>query len=250
MDKIKAAGVYKNALSHGAYAQDFVLPWENEQDFVDLHKGLRDELEPDGPSEEEVVLGVAGLYWKKRRLTIGSQLSYRHHPDAAALTKAGESGWSGVGEYLQSTSCVMQSMRDAFRRIAITHATVLQSAYDRVHARLAKPEFVPAASDNPDKYADLRKESQVRRENEQMDALIEALNAIATNNITPVLKIFENQDIEQSLAERAFRPDIIEREVKIAALIDKQIEKGLAQLVHLKEYKRLYKKKLVTGPTV
>ena len=65
MDKIKAAGVYKNALSHGAYAQDFVLPWENEQDFVDLHKGLRDELEPDGPSEEEVVLGVAGLYWKK-----------------------------------------------------------------------------------------------------------------------------------------------------------------------------------------
>ena len=83
-----------------------------------------------------------------------------------------------------------------------------------------------------------------------MDALIEALDAIATNRITPVLKIIETQDIEQNLAERAFRPDIIEREVKVAALIDKQIEKGLAQLVHLKEYKRLYKKKLVTGPTV
>ena len=250
MDKIKAAGVYKNALSHGAYAQDFVLPWENEQDFVDLHKGLRDELEPDGPSEEEVVLGVAGLYWKKRRLAIGSQLAYRHHPDAAALTKAGEGGWSGVGEYLESTSCVMRSLSDEFRRIALIHIGVLQSAYDRVQARLAKPEFVPAAGDHPDKYADLRKESQARRANDQMDALIEALDAIATNKITPVLKIIETQDIEQNLAERAFRPDIIEREVKVAALIDKQIEKGLAQLVHLKEYKRLYKKKLVTGPTV
>jgi hypothetical protein len=186
----------------------------------------------------------------KRRLTIGSQLSYRRHPDAAALTKAGESGWSGVGEYLESTSSVMRSVSDEFRRIALIHVSVLQSAYDKVHARLAKPEFVPAAGDNPDKYADLRKESQVRRANDQMDALIEALNAIATNRITPVLKIIETQDIEQNLAERAFRPEIIEREVKVAALIDKQIEKGLAQLVHLKEYKRLYKKKLVTGPTV
>ena len=30
--KAKPAGVHKNAFSHGAYAQDFVLPWENEQD--------------------------------------------------------------------------------------------------------------------------------------------------------------------------------------------------------------------------
>jgi hypothetical protein len=42
----------------------------NEQDFVDLHKALRNELEPDGPAEEEAVLGIAGLYWKKRRLTM------------------------------------------------------------------------------------------------------------------------------------------------------------------------------------
>ena len=136
MDKIKAAGVYKNALSHGAYAQDFVLPWENEQDFVDLHKGLRDELEPDGPSEEEVVLGVAGLYWKKRRLAIGSQLAYRHHPDAAALTKAGEGGWSGVAEYLQSTSSEIGDLSDQFRRMAKTHA-----AFCRPHLKECRRDW-------------------------------------------------------------------------------------------------------------
>ena len=88
------------------------------------------------------------------------------------------------------------------------------------------------------------------RENDQMDTLIEVIDEIGTDIIIPAMKIVENQDIEQSIAERVFRPDVIEREVKIGALIDRQIEKGLAQLVHLKEYKRLYKKKLVTGPTV
>ena len=245
MVKTKAAGVYKNVLAHGAYAQDFVLPWENERDFVDLHKDLRDELEPDGPSEEEVVLGIAGLYWKKRRLTIGSQLSYRRHPDAAALTKAGERGWSGVGEYLESASTKMQGVSDGFRSMALSRAGILQSAYARISEKLAKPESTPAApaSENPDTNGDLRKELQARRATEQMDALIEALYSIG-------LKINEYQDIGESLAERVFRPDVIEREVKVGALIDRQIEKGLAQLVHLKEYKRLYKKKQVTGPTM
>ena len=81
-----------------------------------------------------------------------------------------------------------------------------------------------------------------------MDALIESLNRIGDRVITPTLKRIEYDDIEQSFAERIFRPDVIEREVRIGALIDRQIEKGLAQLVHLKEYKRMYKKKQVTGP--
>jgi hypothetical protein len=76
--------------------------------------------------------------------------------------------------------------------------------------------------------------------------LTKALSTIGTSVITPVLMLIENQDIEQNIAERAFRPDIIEREVKVVALIDRQIEKCLAQLVHLKEYKRLYRKKQVT----
>ena len=46
--KTKSAGVHKNALTHGIYAQDIVLPWEIEQDFVDLYEGLRNEFEPDG----------------------------------------------------------------------------------------------------------------------------------------------------------------------------------------------------------
>ena len=45
----------KNALSHGVYASDVVLHWENEQDFRDLLENLRAEFCPTGASEEEAV---------------------------------------------------------------------------------------------------------------------------------------------------------------------------------------------------
>jgi len=123
--KTEAGSVRANALSHGVYAQDHVLPWENKQDFFDFHNALREELEPDGPAEEEPVLGIASLYWKKRRMMIGSQLAYRRHPNAAALSEAGKGGWRGVGEYLEATSGKMQSVSDAIRSMALAHARVL-----------------------------------------------------------------------------------------------------------------------------
>jgi hypothetical protein len=252
MVKTKAAGVYKNALSHGAYAQDFVLPWENEQDFVDFHKGLRNELEPDGPSEEEVVLGIAGLYWKKRRLTIGSQIAYRRHRNAAALTKAGERGWSGVGEYLESTLSKMETVRDAVGSMAKTQVKAVQTSLAKATETMARLESSPEANEKLDGYGEARKEAQIAREKEKLEVLRGLTNAmtdIGAGVVVPALKMLENQDVEEGIAERIFRPDVIEREVKVGALIDRQIEKGLAQLVHLKEYKRLYKKKQVSGPT-
>ena len=48
----------KNALSHGVYANDVVLPWENEQDFKYLLESIRAEFCPSGASEEEVVFDI------------------------------------------------------------------------------------------------------------------------------------------------------------------------------------------------
>ena len=36
----------KNAISHGFYSSDVVLPWENQQDFDDLLQALQDEYCP------------------------------------------------------------------------------------------------------------------------------------------------------------------------------------------------------------
>ena len=40
----------KNALTHGVYAQEVVLPWEDAQAFDNLHEELRRDLEAFGLS--------------------------------------------------------------------------------------------------------------------------------------------------------------------------------------------------------
>ena len=72
---------------------DLVLAWEIEQDFVDLHESIRQELNPVGSLEDIAVLDIARLHWVKRRLNVGAQLAYHRQTDAPALQP--EEGWQG-----------------------------------------------------------------------------------------------------------------------------------------------------------
>jgi len=55
----------KNALIHGVYASDVLLPGESEENFSELYNAFRGELNPESPLEEEAVLDVARLHWLK-----------------------------------------------------------------------------------------------------------------------------------------------------------------------------------------
>jgi hypothetical protein len=79
----------KNALSHGAYSSEVILPWENAQDFKDLHEELREELFASGRSEEETIFDLACLHWKKRRLNVAFQLAARRDAHFSKLVDAG-----------------------------------------------------------------------------------------------------------------------------------------------------------------
>jgi hypothetical protein len=57
-----------NAMRHGAYAKDRILPGENLEDFIALLNGLRLELAPQGTMQDENVSEIAELQWKKRRI--------------------------------------------------------------------------------------------------------------------------------------------------------------------------------------
>src|SRR3981189_1277064 len=124
MRKLKPS---KNALTHGLYASDVVLPWEKEKDFKDLHESLRKEFGPQGASEETAVFDLARLHWKKRRLNIGSQLAFHGQPDAAALAEAGNGGWQGIAKYLESTSGDGDRFVDGIRAMARSHVATVQT---------------------------------------------------------------------------------------------------------------------------
>src|SRR5690242_15662263 len=57
-----------NALKHGAFAREVVLPGESRQEFEELHRSLLEEHAGDGPLEEDTILSIAKCMWARRRL--------------------------------------------------------------------------------------------------------------------------------------------------------------------------------------
>jgi hypothetical protein len=222
----------KNALSHGAYSRQVVLPWEDEQDFNDLYEELREELSPNGRSEEEAVFDLACLHWKKRRLNIGSQLAFLRDRDISALTDAGRrNGSEGIAEYFaktldnnESTRDTMRSMNRAMRELVVPVNGLATKHIQRM-----------LASDGTNQES---KQSGVA-ELEKLTVLMTEMKA-AAGIIGAGLRLIESYGLDERPCERAYRPDLMERELKVLADIDKRIEKAIARLVTLKEYKRLY----------
>ena len=66
----------KNALTHGLYAREATLPWEDQKAFAAYCDAIRDELNPVGPLEEEVAREVAELQWRKQRIILGWLLQF------------------------------------------------------------------------------------------------------------------------------------------------------------------------------
>jgi hypothetical protein len=60
-------GGKKNAITHGAYAKDLLLPDESPEEFERLHRGLIEEWNPTGTLEDDTVLDLAQSIWQKRR---------------------------------------------------------------------------------------------------------------------------------------------------------------------------------------
>ena len=231
----------KNALAHGLYASDLVLAWENEQDFVDLHTSIRQELNPVGSLEDIAVLDIARLHWVKRRLNVGAQLAYHRHPDAPAITKAGEEGWQGVRNYLREkagdTDTVAMRIRDYSKEQLATQKELLG---------LIKKRTEQMSSMSGDYKPKLRRIQQsdgydlvetISAEVQFLGELGDKLKSVGAQ-IAPMLQLVENFDLEQAPSERAYRPDVVERTARVEAQIDKQIEKALARLATLKEFKR------------
>ena len=73
---------------------------------------------------------------------------------------------------------------------------------------------------------------------EKLTVLAKELNILSKELVVPILHAAEKQKLDQ--IERAYDPDIMERELKIQAEIDRRIDKVLKRLVMIKEYKKFY----------
>jgi len=187
-----------------------VLDCENERDFVELWEAFRAEYLPQQVSEEAAVLEMAKLQWIKRRLD--SRLK-------EALTKRREGRASG-------TAASNDAIGDQIRAVAKSHleaAQVTSKTISKHVERISNGNEIPAEGKAV--------------EFEKLTTLAKELNVLGTN-LAAMLHAAEKQSVDQ--IERIYDPDIMEKELKIMADIDRRIEKVLKRLVMIKEFKKFY----------
>ncbi len=66
-----------NAVRHGILSRFTVLPWEDAAEYEALLDALTEEHTPAGPTETHLVVELAGVLWRKRRLRLAEIATYQ-----------------------------------------------------------------------------------------------------------------------------------------------------------------------------
>ena len=202
----------KNALVHGLYSDCIVLDGENPQEFSDILEHFRNEYPPEGISEEAMVFELASLLWKRRRLEAGLQQALNMQRASSVADASG--GWDSLAA-------------DAVT-MAKSQLTAAQIACERIS------KTVQRVVSQPDKALD----DSEAAEFDKLTTWTKQLTIISETLVIPILHIAEKQKDDQ--IKRAYNPDIMERELKIQAEIDRRIDKVLKRLMMIKEYKKFH----------
>jgi hypothetical protein len=199
----------KNAISHGLYASEVLLPGENKEEFEALHQAMRSEWEPDGASEEEEVFDLCHSWFVKRRLRRWFQ-------------SAAEGNATAIGSLVPSTSAA-----------AAAEKAKRQETFDTARSRLrGLPPLFNLILENlerPD--PDIR---AIGRLTVHAREIIETMIAPAFDDLNPA---------EEKAANAAELIKATAELVKLESEVNKGINKKTTGLFSMKAHKELQQTK-------
>jgi hypothetical protein len=204
----------KNALTHGIYGKDILLPWESRKDFEKLLADLHDELRPGGRMEIDIVFDIGHLRWQKYRIHQMYVAAAYCDPFVRDLVKARQKSWKGMARHLRRTSEQERTMSELLTKIFMEQT---EKAAETVAKAMRGGKLV---------------NSEIVQGKAHLDV---------TNNFTiPLIEAFdEGRPCAEDLLARTYSPEHLESVIRLEAMIDARIDKALARLVSLKEYKRM-----------
>jgi|PersoiStandDraft_1058852.scaffolds.fasta_scaffold35978_2 hypothetical protein len=204
----------QNALLHGLYARDVLLPWDSKEDFLKLHEDLKAEFFPDGRAEEEAVLDLAFLHWHKRTIYRLWQSAVLKDPFTEDIIQTESKSWSDIRKRLRAAATGERTLRGAIENNQSSLLDGLQTVGEKI-ATTSDAEEIKVIL-----------------------AQTEAILKLVTEKSMPLVKAMDQRpDAEQAL-DRAYAPESLEKVMRLDAAIDVRIGKVLARLVGLKEFKR------------
>jgi hypothetical protein len=205
----------RNALVHGLYAKDVLLPWDSKEDFEKLHEDLKAEFSPHGRAEEEAVLDLATLHWQKHTLWRMRQLAVLKDPFTGDILETERKSWSGIRKCLRAAA---REERTLVGALESGTAAQLLAQITRLRKQMG------ATSDT----------EEVKRVEEKMIAVLRTLS----DHVLPLLERLRQGPNAEQAFDKAYSVDSLEKVIRLEAAVDARIGKVLARLVGLKEFKR------------
>jgi hypothetical protein len=213
-DMAKNKSRTRNALVHGLYARDLVLPWDSKDDFEKLHADLKAEFSPHGRAEEEAVLDLATLHWQKHTLWRMRKAAVLQDPFTADILQTRGKTWSAI--------------RKGLRAAAHDQRTLL-GAVEAEHTKMASQVR------RLQKELDTASDSEAVKVTEQK---LDALHRTIAKHVVPLLQSLKQVPDAEQAFDAAYTIERMEKIVRLEAAFDARVAKVLARLVGLKEFKR------------
>jgi hypothetical protein len=211
-DKNKSGS--RNALVHGLYAKDVLLPWDDRDEFEKLHADLKAEFSPRGRAEEEAVLDLAVLHWRKQTVWRLWQTAVLKDPFTIDILQTNGDSWSKIRKGLRAAA---EDQRTLLGTVE-AQSTKMVSQVRRLQKEM------DAASDS----------QEVKRIEQKLDALHRTIG----EHVLPLLQALKQGPNAEQAFDKAYAAESIEKIVRVEAALDARIGKVLARLVGLKEFKR------------
>jgi hypothetical protein len=208
--KTKSVG----CITHGLYAKDVLMPWDDRAEFRALHEELQREFFPSGASEEQCVLDLTLAYWQKQttwRMRAAAVLS---DPFTEDIVATGNKSWSGIRGGLRKMAREERSLKQAME----AGAADMVHAIARLTRKLGK-KLSPAEA----------KESAA-----QLSLAADLFNS----TLMPLFEKGRQLPDAEGAFDKHYLPEDLERIMRLEATIDARITKLLARLVAIKEFKR------------
>jgi hypothetical protein len=206
----------KNALIHGVYSRDVILPFESREDFEVMHADLRLELRPDGHIEEWIVFDLAHLYFQRFRILKMWQAAAYNDPFIGDLIRSRKKSWSGIKKHLRNQG---KSFRDVTEALAGFCAKLTAAAkglaVDVISGGLGKSEIDSA------------------------ERKLDAIKLLVEKSVLPLMRTLEQGPSADETLKRAYSPESVEPIIRLQRSLDAREANLLAKLVRLQEYKRL-----------
>lgn len=244
-----------NAVRHGILSRFTVLPWEDAAEYESLLDALTEEHTPAGPTETHLVVELAGVLWRKRRLRLAEIATYQRGLQVAsdssrtaqsALVASAAAKPSKIDVAAAIKAGAVNTQReladlDNDRQMTLTAIEILASERNRAYE-----DALEALEDGTrDAWAE-----QLTWKPDDYDTHVKPYTADAASlqrylesEILPWYDKQRAQIIAQPLVRaqalgESLDPDKLERLGRYEVHLDRKLERTLSTLIRLQELRR------------